>query len=139
MLTEIIEKILNTSVKSFQEYLNEQQNKPSSRPWHGKKSEIIQMWQNLKPSPIMMRPVEPGHKGTRFRNDGIRITGSSEFINSVLARFKDILAYDNQPNMSLDVEYRLQTSGKQGVSMPSYAFYVYLEQDEPKKPKLRFS
>jgi hypothetical protein len=107
--------------------------------WHAAKEDILQMWSNLQPSPVQMAPIPENQKGTRLRNDGIRITGSPQFINSVLSRLKDVLNYDKQPGMRLDIEYRqIEPSGSN--EPPAYLCYIHVEQDLKKKmtaPKVK--
>ncbi|RDJ35142.1 MAG: hypothetical protein DWQ19_09920 [Crenarchaeota archaeon] len=111
------------------------------KAWKAKKADVIQFWQNIKPNlPIQMEPVSATHKGTRFRSDGIRITGSPQFINSVLSRIKDIIQLQSG-DVRLDVEYR-EIENKEGDTTPStqeYVFYVHLVDKNndfvPKIPK----
>ena len=110
-------------MESFEQYLEQK------RPWHAKKENVLRAWQAAQTGPIVMRPVSPFHKGTRFRSDGIRITGSYPFIMSVLARIKDLLGYENAPGTTLDVELRqVETKTAMPETGPAYVCYVYLEQ-----------
>lgn len=119
-------------MKRFSDYLIEQEDKPAV--WHASKDEIVAMWKNLKPSPIMMEPIPENQKGTRLANDGLRITGSAMFVNAVLSRVKDLLEYETQPGTRLDVEYR-QIETKQHNAQQRYLCYIHVEQDSKKKPK----
>jgi len=96
--------------------------------WKATRQEIFRFWQSLQPNtPIRITAIPPEHKGTRFDNDGLRITGTAEFIGSVLARLKDFLPFETGPNTRLDVEYR-QTGNKKGSvnAEPVYVFYIHL-------------
>jgi hypothetical protein len=110
-----------------------------SKAWKAKKADVLQFWQNLKPNmPIYMEPVPESHEGTRFRSDGFRITGSPEFINSMLSRFKDIIQMENDLHR-LDVEYR-QIESPNGDDTPGtqeFVFYCHLVKKDsaPVKPK----
>lgn len=107
------------------------------KPWKAKKADVINFWQQIRPGmPLDVQPVEKGHLGTRFSEDGIRITGSPSFINSVLSRLKDFLQYNSTPGMKLDVEYR-EVQGKSGgdPGKKVYVFYVHVLQDQPEAPK----
>lgn len=73
-------------------------------PWKAKKDDIIRLWSALQDRNIMPRPIPPHHKGSSYSQDTLRITGTSEFINSVLARIKDFLRYET-PSLDLDVTY----------------------------------
>jgi len=117
---------------SFREFIEK-------KAWKAKKADVVQFWTNLPPNmPIQMEPVPETHQGTRFRNDGIRITGSPVFINSVLSRIKEIAQMETGETR-LDVEYReIENSG--GLSEKDYVFYAHLvkkkgKPDLPKIPK----
>ena len=113
---------------SFKEFYDQQQQvqpqmqSQDDKPW---KAEVLNFWRNLQSGlPIQMKPVEKGHSGTRFREDGIRVTGSPAFINSVLSRLKDMLVYVNSPGIKLDVEYR-EIENKSGGPNEEKAFVFY--------------
>ena len=61
-----------------------------------KKEQFLEHWkaidpgQKLKPTPVPYK-----HRGSTYGEDGIRITGSPEFIDSVLSRLKDMLLWEN--------------------------------------------
>jgi hypothetical protein len=111
-------------MQSFRQYFEQKK----VAPWHASKKEVLQMWQSLKGGPIVMRPIVNYHKGTRFRSDGIRLTGSFQFIQSVLSRFKDLMAYESSPGTKVDVELR-QINDMPGMETgPSYVCYIYIEQ-----------
>lgn len=101
------------------------------KPWSAKKSEILQIWRNTRPdSPIILEPItekpEASNK-TNYGEDGIRITGSFNFIRSVLSRIKEILTYEN-PDTRLRLVLRAVDSSKRvRPDKNSYAFYVNLE------------
>ena len=100
----------------------------TSGEWKAAKSEILSFWDKLPPNiPLSMEVVPPHHKGTRYGFDGIRLTGSSSFINAILSRLKDILPQENYPYSKLDLEYR-QIVGKNdsSTSRMNYAFYVHV-------------
>jgi len=100
------------------------------KPWKAKRADVLKFWQGLTPNqPIQVEPVSKFHHGTKFREDGLRITGSPEFINGVLSRVKDLLQYDANPATKLDVEYR-QIENKSGdlVGRPIYVAYIHVIQ-----------
>jgi hypothetical protein len=114
------------------------------KAWKAKKADVLQFWTNLKPNmPIVMEPVPETHEGTRFRSDGLRITGSPQFINSVISRLKDIIQMESD-SVRLDVEYR-EIENQGGDATPNskeYVFYAHLVQKDqtpekfvPKIPK----
>jgi hypothetical protein len=127
-------------MKSFRAFIEEAGDVGDGVPkvhapvWHASKDEIVQMWTNLKPSPILMAPIPENQKGTRLHNDGLRITGSASFINSVLSRLKDLLNYEKSPGTRLDLEYRQIEQDTPNAS-PNYLCYIHVEQDLKKKLK----
>ena len=135
-------------MKSFKSFVEQQEfvdlilnefNQVSSmqapnKPWSAKKPEILQMWRNIRPNmPIIMTPIVPksdSEEGSSsYGEDGIRISGSQNFIAGVLARLKDILGYEN-PHTKLRLVFRGAES-KDGSFQPekqSFVFYVNAEQ-----------
>lgn len=111
--------------------------------WKGHSQDILDTWQKLKPNlPLAPQPIPANHHGTRYDDDGIRVTGTGKFINSVLSRLKDFLIYRNFPGVNLDVQYRQvsnknqMTAGSQIYTDPRYVMYIYLTQPKPKKAKI---
>jgi hypothetical protein len=109
------------------------------KPWKANKEDILSLWNSLKPMlPVNPLPISKLHTGTRYDNDGIRITGSANFINSVLSRLKDLMALDHRPGVELDVEYR-QIETKLGTPQDRQVFVCYIhlveKKPEPVKPK----
>lgn len=104
------------------------------KPWKAKRADIIRFWQSLQPNQLIQpAPVSKYHRGTKFRQDGLRITGSPDFINGVLSRIKDMLQFETNPGTKLDVEYR-QIENKEGspYQQPIYVCYIHVLQR--KKP-----
>jgi hypothetical protein len=100
------------------------------KPWKAKRADVLRFWQSLTPNqPIHIDPVSKYHKGTKFRQDGLRITGTPEFINGVLSRIKDLLQYDTNPGTKLEIEYR-QIESKSGdlIARPVYVAYIHVIQ-----------
>lgn len=123
-------------METFKEFLDH-------KPWKAKRQDVVSFWQSLKPNmPIKPTPVSRLHKGTRFDQDGIRITGSPDFINGVISRLKDMLQYDAHPGTKLDVEYRqIETKDGEVKGMPIYVFYIHVlektEDSQPRNSKLK--
>ena len=60
-----------------------------------KKAEMLQHWQTIPDNqPVNPDPVPYKHEGSTYDQDGIRITGSKAFIDSVLSRLKELLQYE---------------------------------------------
>ncbi len=103
------------------------------KPWKAKRDEILMLWKNIRPYlPIDAETVPKEHEGTRYRYDGIRITGRSRFVNAILSRMKDFLHYDGQPGAKLDVEYQqIETKEGELQSEPRFVCYIHLMEDKP--------
>ena len=110
-----------------------------AKPWSAKKSEILQFWRNLRGDiPIMLTPMTqmPGGHSQSYGEDGIRITGSWQFISSVLSRIKEILAYEN-PQTKLRLVFRGVDKEHSRPDKQTFVFYVNLQQREHGKPGRR--
>lgn len=98
----------------------------TEKPWSAKKSEILQMWKNLRPdTPIILQPISQkmdSDSQTSYGEDGIRITGSWYFISSILARLKELTYYEN-PQMKLRLIFR--GVDKSRVSRPNVQSFVF--------------
>ena len=83
---------------SFKEFISNQPTQPQpqqavqpigpakEKKWKANKEEILAFWQKLRPdTPIQIKPIDYTHKGSTYGEDGVRITGSPQFISSVLA------------------------------------------------------
>jgi hypothetical protein len=104
---------------NFREFIEK---KP--KPWVAKKKDVLQLWQSVRAdAPLNPIPVSKYHSGNRFDQDGIRLTGSSQFINSILGRLKPLLFYADHPNLNLDVKYR-QVLRRELSDKPSFACYI---------------
>lgn len=115
----------------FREFIDLSVRKSQTGPklWKAKEAEVMKMWKDARSDiPILMNPVSSLHRGSRYAQDGIRITGSSTFINSVLGKLKDILAYQS-PNVDIEVEYRqIQDKTGQDKGLSKFVFYVHLKE-----------
>lgn len=101
------------------------------KKWSAGKDEIINMWKSLNPStPIKVSPISSLHKGSTYGEDGVRITGSTTFIASVLSKLQSFLEYETQTT-KLAVSYRETQSPSQierGNLKRSYVFYVQVKE-----------
>jgi hypothetical protein len=116
---------------SFKEWINQQSRNPT-KAWKAKKQEVIQHWQQLPPSlPLAnIRIIPTNHKGKTYSYDGLRITGSSNFINAVISRLKDLLSFEGQ-GTRLQVQYRQQVNTRTDMPVPhSYIFYAQVKERE---------
>lgn len=95
-----------------------------------KKDQILNYWNQLPPSmPVQPTKIIPrDYQGSSIYYDGIRVTGTQQFINSVASRLKDLLNY-NQGETNLDVRYRQQKNPDTKEPLPnSYIFYAQVRQ-----------
>jgi len=77
----------------------------SEKPRSMSKECLLKRWKALKPNmPIRPVAVPYKHSGSTYGEDGIRIDGSIEFIDSVLSRIQDLLEYENETTR-LSVSY----------------------------------
>ena len=83
----------------------------------------LQSQQSVKPRPILYK-----HKGSTYDEDSIRITGSKQFIDSVLSRLQDILAFENGETR-LQVVYK-ETIDRETQTVIEDAFNCYIQVHE---------
>lgn len=98
------------------------------KTWSGKKKEILDFWQALPEMPLLITPIPSQHKGSTFSEDGIRITGSPNYIYSVLSRLKDFLPLESD---ATKLQLLFKESDRINPNRPnrkSYAFYIQVKQ-----------
>jgi len=119
------------NVKTFKEFLTEEERK--RKPWSATKAQILNHWRTLQPNqPIMPQPVPAEKAGTTYGYDGIRVTGSYQFINSVLSRFKDYL-YKDSPTSRLHVILRqIEDKDDDVPDIARYVFYANIAERTPR-------
>jgi len=106
------------------------QAQPKQKLWSAKKPEILQMWKTFRPdtaiviSPIADDVANPSH--STYGEDGLRITGSWQFITSILSRLKELSYYEN-PQTKLRLVLRAVDKSKSRTDRQSYVFYLNLE------------
>ncbi len=118
-------------MNDFKDYLEQSVLKSGAKVWHATKSQVMQMWQNVRSNlPITPKPISKLHRGNRYDQDGIRITGSPQFIASVLSRLKDLMTYEEKMGLTVDVNYK-QVAGKHSdiEQRPVFVFYFYVTED----------
>lgn len=95
--------------------------------WKASKAQILKYWKTLGgEQPIPMKAIKYDHKGSTYGEDGIRITGSPNFIQAVLGKLRELLRYEG-PETKLGVVYRQTFSKKReamGLSPISFVFYI---------------
>lgn len=97
------------------------------RAWKASKDEIMSFWKSLAVDiPIQIHPIPYDHKGTTIQEDGVRITGTKEFIASVLSKLKDLINYENDHN-KLIISYRQSPKSLIPGNKESYMFYLQVK------------
>ena len=94
-----------------------------------RKAQFLEHWRdNIDANrPIQITPVAYKHTGSTYDEDGIRLTGSTEFIDSVLSRLKDLLLKESNTTR-LQVVYKQSTDRKTGCLMDSFNCYIQVHQ-----------
>jgi hypothetical protein len=69
------------------------------------------------------------HQGTTYAEDGVRITGSREFIASVLPRLKEFLNFES-PTTKLALVYRETDSPSKSSTDNKTSFVFYIQAKE---------
>jgi hypothetical protein len=93
-----------------------------------KKDEMLEHWKGLPENqPLRVTPVPYKHSGSTYAEDGIRITGTKEFIDSVLSCLKPLLAYEGTATR-LQVVYKESQDRETGASLGSYNCYLQVHE-----------
>lgn len=88
----------------------------------------MDFWKKTRPdTPLMMTPIPYEHKGSTYEKDGIRVTGSKEFIASTIARLKEFIAYENQ-DTKLVLVYRETQPALNPGDQATYVLYLQSKQ-----------
>lgn len=124
------------SFKTFKEWLANQPEPTagtgSDKPWRAKKEDVLRHWGQIPPNKPFtnLRIVPTSHQGSTLGFDGIRVTGSSEFIDCILARLKDLIPMEGQ-GTRLQLIYKQQFNTKTQEPVPdSYVLYLQVKQRE---------
>lgn len=102
---------------------------PPQKKWKATKNDIIRYWTNLRSdTPIAVSPIRYDHKGSTYKQDGVRITGTKEFITTTLARLKEFLGFEGA-GTKLTLVWR-ETESQQSTieDKPTYVFYVQVKE-----------
>ena len=106
--------------------------KLKAKAWKASKDEIMTFWKSISGNlPIQLKPIPYSHKGTTIQEDGIRITGSKEFIASMLSRIKEFINFENDNN-KLIISYRQSPKSLVPGNKESYMFYLQVKERGPK-------
>ncbi len=92
------------------------------------KKQFLKHWSSLrKNQKLQPRPVQYSHEGSTYAEDGIRITGSRKFVDSVLSRLKDLLKYECDETR-LQVVYDRSSDRESGRLLSSWNCYLQIHQ-----------
>lgn len=96
------------------------------------KGAALAHWRDLPDAlPIKVHAIANKHRGSTYGHDGIRIEGSREFIDSVLARLKPLLAYENgSTRLALNYQAVQPRAGK-AASGGDWVCYVKVHERGP--------
>ncbi len=103
------------------------------------KKAFLKHWSGLrKNQKLDPKPVRYTHEGSTYAEDGVRITGSRVFVDSVLSRLKDLLKLENDATR-LQVVYQRSTDRDSGRTLSSYNCYVQVHErgGVPEKKKAK--
>ena len=93
-----------------------------------KKHEILAHWEGLEPNQeVAMSEVPYKHKGSTYDQDGIRLTGSKRFIDSVLSNLKGLLDYENGESRLQVVYQESRDRDTQGLT-GTYNCYIQVHE-----------
>ena len=102
------------------------------KPWKASKKQTINFWKTLDPNmPLKLKPIPVTHRGSTIQEDSVRVTGSKEFIASVIAHLKQFLTYENDQN-KLVVQYRQSARSLKPGAKDSYMVYIQVKERENK-------
>jgi hypothetical protein len=88
------------------------------------KKPFLKHWSKLRANQALdPKPVRYAHAGSTYAEDGIRITGSKVFVDSVLSRVKDLLRFESGETR-LQVVYKRSTDRASGKTTSSYNCYL---------------
>jgi hypothetical protein len=92
------------------------------------KEEFLKHWASIRKNrKLQPKPVPYTHEGTTYAEDGIRLTGSRVFVDSVLSRLKDLLLFENE-DTRLQVVYKRSADRESGKELKSWNCYLQVHQ-----------
>lgn len=98
------------------------------KPWKASKTDVVNFWRSLGDNiPLHLTPIPYKHQGSSIQEDGIRITGSKEFIASTMSKLKDFLQYENNKT-KLIISYRQSPKSLLPGKKDSYMFYLQVKE-----------
>lgn len=113
--------------------------KKTAEPVRLTKKQVLGKWRRL--SPVQrpgqevsrnMRTIPSDHVGSTFAQDGIRLTGSREFIDANLRILKSLLRRETS-RQRLDVKYQESVDRDTGKPTGSWVCYIQVRGKKPRK------
>lgn len=93
-----------------------------------KKAEALAHWKALPEGRTLDPAIVPyKHSGSTYDQDGIRITGSQEWIDQVLSKIKDLLLHENG-GTRLALSYKQSTDRVTRQPLNSYNCYIQVHE-----------
>ena len=98
------------------------------KPASLRKADFLEYWRQLEPQQIIRPcPVPYKHSGTTYAQDGIRITGSRAFVDSVISRLQDLLQHENAVTR-LQVVYKQTVDRETGRPIDAWNCYIQVHE-----------
>ena len=95
-------------------------------PWNPKKEDLLVYWKNLQEDPrIDMEPIPKDHSGSSYLFDTIRLTGSRDFIDSILSKLKSLIALEDEEKL-LKISYKETVDRDSGKPTGRYHCYIQI-------------
>jgi len=93
-----------------------------------RKAEILNHWKSIPENQeVAIDSIPYKHSGSTYAQDGIRITGSQVFIDSILSHLKDILKHENgTTRLGLNYQESIDRETKQPTG--SYSCYIQVHE-----------
>lgn len=117
-------------MQSFKEFIQANAADPTKVAiWKATKPEILNLLKNISPNmPLAITPIPATHKGSTYMQDGLRITGSKAFINSVISRLKDVMSYETGGTKLNTVYKQIDKLDQSDPNKVSFAFYLQVKE-----------
>lgn len=92
-----------------------------------RKREFLEHWRALELTSIHPGVIPYKFRGSTFAEDGIRITGSPQFVDQVLSNLKELLACENS-DTRLGVSYQESKWKETGEPTGSISCYIQVHE-----------
>lgn len=107
-----------------------------TKPQTFTKAQMIARWRALRPSqPLRPAAVPYKHEGSTYSEDGIRITGSQAWIDSVLSHLQPLLDFEAD-GTRLQVVYKETVDRETGTPTGTFNAYIQVHERGPQSAAL---